>query len=142
MRVLPTLTVAILPAAILATAGSACAQVTVDLHALQALPERPAAAQPARPHYQSAPQATTTTPPVINRVAPLAQPPAGPAPSAPVASAPATAPATASTPAAPPPGASSRAARSPAAPPAAAPPAVAATPAPQPAVPGAVPQTA
>jgi outer membrane protein OmpA-like peptidoglycan-associated protein len=89
MRVLPPLTVAFL-----ATASPVFAQVTVDLHALQALPERSAPSQPARPRYQSAPQATANAPAVITRVAPLAQTPAVVTPSAqaPVASAPVPAP--------------------------------------------------
>jgi outer membrane protein OmpA-like peptidoglycan-associated protein len=109
MRVLPPLTVAFL-----ATASPVFAQVTVDLHALQALPERSAPSQPARPRYQSAPQATANAPAVITRVAPLVQTPTIVTPSAqaPVASAPvASAP-------------------------------VASLPAPQPALPENVPQTA
>jgi outer membrane protein OmpA-like peptidoglycan-associated protein len=99
MRGLPTLTVAFLTAALLAAAGPVFAQVTVDLHALQALPERSAPSQPARPRYQSAPEATTRTPSIITRVPPLAQTPAtvtpsaqAPAASGPVASAPIASP--------------------------------------------------
>jgi outer membrane protein OmpA-like peptidoglycan-associated protein len=91
MRVL-----SILSTAFLAAASPAFAQVTVDLHALQALPERPGASQPARPKPRAGPRTQT----VITRVtpatpasvtgAPVAGAPVGGAPvaSAPVAPAP------------------------------------------------------
>jgi outer membrane protein OmpA-like peptidoglycan-associated protein len=61
MRALP-----ILSAVFVAAATPVFAQVTVDLHALQALPERPTAGQPARPR----PQAVPNGPAVVTRVAP------------------------------------------------------------------------
>lgn len=80
MRPLPLLS------AIFVTAATPVfAQVTVDLHALQALPERPAAARPTR---QQAQQQTVPSPPVTardaapqlaTREAPSATPPAQPA---------------------------------------------------------------
>jgi outer membrane protein OmpA-like peptidoglycan-associated protein len=65
MRVLP-----ILSAVFLTAATPVFAQVTVDLHALEALPERPAG-QPARPRPQAAPNGPT----VVTRVAPTPRPP-------------------------------------------------------------------
>ncbi len=72
MRALP-----ILCAVFLTAATPVFAQVTVDLHALEALPERPSAAQPARPRP---PAATKHTPTVVTRVAPIQPPAATPAP--------------------------------------------------------------
>jgi outer membrane protein OmpA-like peptidoglycan-associated protein len=69
MRALP-----ILSAVFVTAAAPGFAQVTVDLHALQALPERSAAGQPARPR----PQAVPNGPAVVTRVAPA--PAVAPAP--------------------------------------------------------------
>jgi outer membrane protein OmpA-like peptidoglycan-associated protein len=72
MRALP-----ILSAVFVTAAAPVFAQVTVDLHALEALPERPAAGQPARPR----PQVVPSGPTVVTRVAPIAHAPAAaPAP--------------------------------------------------------------
>jgi outer membrane protein OmpA-like peptidoglycan-associated protein len=70
-----------LSAVSLATASPVLAQVTVDLHALQALPERPAGSQNSR----SAPPAVTRAPGTVAR----ATPPAAATPVAPPALAPA-----------------------------------------------------
>jgi outer membrane protein OmpA-like peptidoglycan-associated protein len=90
MRALPTLS-----AVFMTAASPVFAQVTVDLHALQALPERPAASQPARPR----PQAGPSSPTVVTRVAPATPVPSTgtptaqvPSTQAPVASAPAPRP--------------------------------------------------
>jgi outer membrane protein OmpA-like peptidoglycan-associated protein len=56
----------ILSTTFLAAASPVFAQVTVDLHALQALPERPGMNQPSRPKPQAGPR----TPTVITRVTP------------------------------------------------------------------------
>jgi outer membrane protein OmpA-like peptidoglycan-associated protein len=66
----------ILSAVFVTVAAPVFAQVTVDLHALQALPERPAAGQPARPR----PQAGPNSPTVVTRVAPISPPAVTPAP--------------------------------------------------------------
>lgn len=89
MRILP-----IISAVFLTVATPVVAQVTVDLHALQALPEHPGTSHAARPAQQAATSTRTTaaTPPtggtqtVVTRVAPLTtqQPPA-PQPSLPEA---------------------------------------------------------
>jgi outer membrane protein OmpA-like peptidoglycan-associated protein len=112
MRSLPFLSVLFLTAA---TPGFA--QVTVDLHALQALPERPGPSRPSRPTVTVAPN----RPAVVMREAPATNPaapapaasrPAAPAPAAPQAAQPAmpqsvpdTASITPIAPAPPPPGA-------------------------------------
>jgi outer membrane protein OmpA-like peptidoglycan-associated protein len=71
MRALP-----ILSAVFVTAAAPVFAQVTVDLHALEALPERPAAG-PTRPRPQVVPNGPT----VVTRVAPIARAPAAiPAP--------------------------------------------------------------
>jgi outer membrane protein OmpA-like peptidoglycan-associated protein len=67
MRALPILT-----AVFLTAAAPVFAQVTVDLHALEALPERPAAGQPARPRPRVVPNGPT----VVTRVAPIVRAPA------------------------------------------------------------------
>jgi outer membrane protein OmpA-like peptidoglycan-associated protein len=59
----------ILIAVLLTAATPVVAQVTVDLHALEPLPNRPAASQPARPRVQADP----ATPVVVTRVAPTPQ---------------------------------------------------------------------
>src|SRR3954454_16541492 len=112
-----------LSAVLMATASPALAQVTVDLHALQALPERPAhipAPHPAPPAVSrpSAPIANATPTPSVAATAPSA----GTTPSAPAAAPPATAAAPSAT--------------------AAAPPATATKPPPLPAMPETVPNTA
>lgn len=66
----------ILTTALLTAAMPVSAQVTVDLHALQALPERPAGGRPSRPA-----QSTLTPAPSVatrERTAPLAAPSASP----------------------------------------------------------------
>ncbi len=75
MRILP-----ILSAAVLTVSPAAFAQVTVDLHALQALPEHAGTTHPAQP---SAPRTQT----VVTRVTPLptTQTPAAPQPAMPEA---------------------------------------------------------
>jgi outer membrane protein OmpA-like peptidoglycan-associated protein len=98
MRPLP-----ILSAVFLTAATPAIAQVTVDLHALQALPDHPAASHPSRAGPSSV---VPTRPTVATREAPAASPAAPPVPQPTL---PATVPDTASfapiTPQAPPPGA-------------------------------------
>jgi outer membrane protein OmpA-like peptidoglycan-associated protein len=73
MRALP-----ILSAVFLTTATPVFAQVTVDLHALQALPERPTASRPSHPP----PSVALSKPPVASKtpVAPREATPAAPAP--------------------------------------------------------------
>jgi outer membrane protein OmpA-like peptidoglycan-associated protein len=66
MRALPILT-----AVCLTAASPVSAQVTVDLHALQALPERPVASQPARSRPPASPSPASAAAPVMTRVAPL-----------------------------------------------------------------------
>jgi outer membrane protein OmpA-like peptidoglycan-associated protein len=113
MRRLPIMSVIFLTAA-----APVFAQVTVDLHALQALPEHPAASRP--PHAPAAPNrpavatreaparpAAAPAPPLAAGATPSAAPPAAPAPPRPAL--PESVPATASlapvTPEPPPPGA-------------------------------------
>jgi outer membrane protein OmpA-like peptidoglycan-associated protein len=71
MRPLPFLS-----AVLLTAATPVLAQVTVDLHALQALPNRAAAGRAPRAPAQTAPGSAT----VVTRVAPTAAAPAAPAP--------------------------------------------------------------
>jgi outer membrane protein OmpA-like peptidoglycan-associated protein len=71
MRPLPFLS-----AVLLTAATPVLAQVTVDLHALQALPNRAAAGRGPRAPAQTAPGSAT----VVTRVAPTAAAPAAPAP--------------------------------------------------------------
>jgi outer membrane protein OmpA-like peptidoglycan-associated protein len=71
MRPLPFLS-----AVLLTAATPVLAQVTVDLHALQALPNRAAAGRAPRAPAQTAPGSAT----VVTRVAPTAAVPAAPAP--------------------------------------------------------------
>jgi outer membrane protein OmpA-like peptidoglycan-associated protein len=78
MRPLP-----ILSAVLLATATPVLAQVTVDLHALQALPERPTTSAPARPPRP----AVRNGPTVVTRVAPITPPAEATASAAPTAGA-------------------------------------------------------
>jgi outer membrane protein OmpA-like peptidoglycan-associated protein len=113
MRSLP-----LLSAVFLTAATPALAQVTVDLHALQALPDRPGASRPSRPTLsvtpnrpslatREAPAARTAAPPGANATAPASA--ASSAPAAPQPAMPENVPDTASivpiAPAPPPPGA-------------------------------------
>jgi len=94
-----------LSAVSLAAASPVLAQVTVDLHALQALPERPAGS----PIYRAAPQSVTRAPATASRTEPPAASPAAPVtPPAPAPAIPEAVPETAAinpiAPAEPPPG--------------------------------------
>lgn len=71
-------------AGFLAGATPVFAQVTVDLHALQALPERPGAGRPSRPTLSVTPNRPT----VATRETPVAPAPTGPTPNAPAPAAP------------------------------------------------------
>src|ERR1700733_3853916 len=112
MRSLP-----LLSAVFLTAATPALAQVTVDLHALQALPDRPGASRPSRPTLsvtpnrpslatREAPAARTAAPPGANATAPASA--ASSAPAAPQPAMPEHVPDSArlapTTPAPPPPG--------------------------------------
>jgi outer membrane protein OmpA-like peptidoglycan-associated protein len=69
-----------LSAVLLSTASPVVAQVTVDLHALQALPERPEAA----PRYRAAPPAPTRLPGAVAKApSPAEELPAAPGPAPP-----------------------------------------------------------
>jgi outer membrane protein OmpA-like peptidoglycan-associated protein len=138
----------ILSAVFLTAATTVSAQVTVDLHALQSLPENRATSHSPR----TAPATTPSTPQIVTRTAPLVPVPTTPAPTTPVPPTPvpptpvppAQVPAPSlATPVAPSPGqpASVATAAPTARPPVATPP-QAAPPAPQPAMPQDVPATA
>ena len=85
MRSLPLLSaVFLMSTGFLAGATPVFAQVTVDLHALQALPERPGAGRPSRPTLSVTPNRPT----VATRETPVAPAPTGPTPNAPAPAAP------------------------------------------------------
>jgi outer membrane protein OmpA-like peptidoglycan-associated protein len=64
----------ILSAVLLTTATPAIAQVTVDLHALQVLPDNPAPSRPVRPESRRVPTVATREPAVPATAAPQASP--------------------------------------------------------------------